>query len=444
MKQFFISMIRIIKKNPLINLINLWGFVFGFVCVIFITLWILNEQSYDSFHKNSKNIFRVHRYFYDSNGVENLHLPFVAPVIAPLLKNEYPEIQYISRVRHTDLVFTSGDQKFVEQNVCFAEPDILKIFDFEGLPLDKNLLSAPFTVIISQDEANKYFHGNDVIGKNLEFKDYKGEKYSLQVTGTFKNWKGNNHFNPDFFISFSTFESFVGKEELEDWGSNNYETFALIPHLTSGFDSKLDEFIDKYLNWENASKGTKIRLEKLTDIHFNWYTSRSYIYILTSIAFFILLMASINFMNLNAVIYSKRIKEIKIRKILGASRNKLAFSLLVESTLFCLFSLLLALYIVPVLSEFIKISDNPLELNFMENMDLIIGFVVLSVITGFLSGIYPLFILSSYKPTITNTAVNIKTGKTSFRNTLVVFQFIISTVLIISFFVSFQAVELYR
>ena len=180
MKKFLVSVSRHIKKNPLINLINLWGLVLGFVCVIFIALWLKSELSYDSFHKNSKIIYRVHRYFYDSNGTENLHLPYVAPVIAPLLKNDFPEIQYISRVSHTDMVFTSGDQKMTEQNVCFAEPDILKIFDFEGLPADKNLLLAPFTVIISQDEAKKYFHDYEAIGKNLVFKNDNGKEYSLQ------------------------------------------------------------------------------------------------------------------------------------------------------------------------------------------------------------------------------------------------------------------------
>ena len=259
--------------------------------------------------------------FYDSNGAENLHLPYIAPVIAPLLKKEFPEIKNIARVYHMDMVFSSAGQKMVENNVCLAEPDVLKIFDFEGLPLDNNLLTDPFTTIISEDAAYKYFREHDVIGKNLEFKDEKGEKYALQITGVFKRWKGNSHFNPDFFISFNTAESFFGKDELKDWGSNNYETFALIPNLPSGFDNKLDLFIDKYYDYGSSS--TKIRLERLTDIHFNWYGSRSYIYILISIALLILIIGSINYMNLNAALYFKRLKEIKIKKIIGASQKKL-------------------------------------------------------------------------------------------------------------------------
>jgi putative ABC transport system permease protein len=431
MKQFFITLIRNIRRNPLISIINFWGLILGFVCVIFIVLWTKSELSYDRFHKNSKNIYRVHRYFYDSNGAENLHLPYVAPVIAPLLRNEFPEIQNIARIYHTDMIFSSGDQKFAENNVCFAEPDVLKIFDFEGLPTDSSLLSAPFTVIISDEAADKFFHKPDATGDKLEFKDDNGKKYALQVIGVFKKWKGNSHFNPDFFISFSTMESLVDKDEFTNWGSNNYETFALIPALGSGIDKKLDNFIDK--NYKFGSKATKIRLEGLTDIHFNWYGNRSYIYILISIAFLILIIGSINYMNLNAAVYFKQLKEIRIKKIIGASQRSLGLQLLAESVLFCFMGLIIAVYLASILSHVIKISDNPIIFRIRDNLSLILGFVALSFLTGVLSGIYPVLILSSYKPVTANDSENIKTRRTFFRNGLVVFQFVVSSGLIISF-----------
>jgi putative ABC transport system permease protein len=433
MKQFLISIIRNIKRNPLITLINLWGLVLGFLCVLFIALWTKDELSYDRFHKNSKAIYRVHRYFYDSNGTENLHLPFIAPVIAPLLKEEFPEIQNITRVYYKDMVFSSGDQKMAENKVCLAEPDLLKIFDFEGLPSDNNLLLAPFTVIISDDAAYKYFKERDAVGEELEFKDENGKQYALQITGVFKKWKGNSHFNPDFFISFSTAESFFGKDELKDWSSNNFETFALIQNVPSDFDKKLDEFIDEYL--QEGSKSTRIRLEGLTDIHFNWFGSRSNIYILTSIALLILIIGSINYMNINAAMYFKQIKGMRIKKIIGASQRKLASLLLAESVLFCFAALLIALYLASVISSFVKISASPFEFNIKDNSDIICGLVVLSFSTGILSGIYPILILSFNKPLTTDIADNVKTGRTYFRNSLVVFQFVVSTVLIISFLI---------
>lgn len=434
MKQFLSSFARNIKSNVLISIINLWGLVFGFVCVMFIFIWIKNEMSFDRFHKNSREIYRVHRYFYDANGAINLHLPFVAPVIAPLMRNEFPEIQSVARSYFIDLVFSSGETKMAEHNIVCSDPEILKVFNFEGLPADNNLLIAPFTVIISDVEAEKYFHSRDVIGKNLEFKDENGHKYSLQVTGVFKAWKGNSHFNPDFFISFSTLESFFDKSEFTDWGSNNYETFALIPHLPADINTRLDAFIDK--NIENrGSKGTKIRLEKLTDIHFNWYSTRSYVYILTSIALLILIIGSINYMNLNAAIYSKRLKEIKIRKILGVSQKKLAFWLLVESVVFCLIAFVLAMCIVPFAIEYIKVSDSELKFTLTKNIGLISGFIILPVVTGLVSGIYPSLVMASFKPILSGSEENVNQGKSPLRNALVVFQFIVSTGLIISFLV---------
>lgn len=433
MKQFFLTIIRNIRRNPLITAINFFGLVLGFVCVIFITVWTKNELSYDRFHRNTKIIYRVHRYWYDANGAESLHLPYVAPPVAPLLIKEFPEIQSIARVYHTDMVLASGDRKLHEDDVCMAEPEILKIFDFHGLPADNNLLVPPFTMIISDETALKYFNSDEVVGKFLEFKDNDGKKYSLQITGVFKKWKGNSHFNPNILISFNTAESFFGKDEFKDWGSNNYETFALIPVMPPDIDKKLDSFIDKYLN--NGSKGTRIRLEKLTDIHFNWYGNRSYVYILTSIALLILIIGSINYMNLNAAIYFRRFKEIKIKKIVGASQKNLSEHLLGESVFFSLFALITAVFIASAASGIIRISDNPTVFGIKENITLITGFIVLSFVTGVLSGIYPVLIMSSFKPVTTNISEYLKAGKSFFRNSLVVFQFVVSTGLIICFLI---------
>ena len=360
MKRFLKSMFRNIKRNALFSAINLSGLILGFVCIIIIALWIKTEFSYDRFHKNSNAIYRVHRYFYDANGTENLHLPAVAAVLAPLLKNEFSDIQHIARVSHTGIVFSSDNKKMKENNICFADPDIVNIFTFEGLHGDSNLLTRPLTAIISDEAADKYFPKQDAIGKTLEFKDEQGGKHALEITGVFKKWKQSSHFNPDFFISFCTLEAALDPDEFRDWSSNNYETFALIPYLPADINEKLDTFIDKHL--DNGTTWTKIRLEKLTDIHFNWYSSRSYIYILTSIGLLILILGSINYMNLNAAMYSKQLKDFKIKKIIGASRKALILQLLSESVLFCFIALIIALYVASfTLPLFNKILNNPLE-----------------------------------------------------------------------------------
>ncbi len=218
---------------------------------------------------------------------------------------------------------------------------------------------------------------------------------------------------------------------MKDWGSNNYGTFALIPHPAADMDKKLDAFINKYL--EDGTKWTKVRLERLTDVHFNWYSSRSYIYILISIAFLILILGSINYMNLNAAMYSRRLKDIHIRKIIGASRKRLVFQLMAESVLFCFFALLIAEYIASMaLPVFNRLFSNPLNFSIKDNVDLILGFFALSILTGIVSGIYPLFIISASSGVSANKR-NINFGRSAFRNGLVVFQFVVSISLIISF-----------
>jgi putative ABC transport system permease protein len=432
MKRFIINLGRSVKRNPLITAINISGLIIGFVCVIFIAFWIKNELSYDRFHKNADNIYRVHRYFYDANGTENLHLPQVAPPIGPLLKDWLPEVENIARVSHTGMLFALNHQRIVETDVCFAEPDILKIFTFDGLPENGNLIDEPLTAVISENIAQKYFGGKDAVGNNLEFFDDFGKSNNLKVTGVFKNWGENSHFHPEVFISFSTFVSYIGENEMKDWGSNNYETFALLRQQPKELDAKLDQFINK--QFENGTKWTKIRMEKLTDIHFNWYGNRSYIYILLTVALLILFLGSINYMNLNTAIYSKRIKEIRVKKIVGASGKRIAALLIAESVFFCFMALILALIIVSfTITNLHQIFNENLSFSISNNLDLVIVFILLTISIGIISGLYPaIFSLSGNTSTVSK--LNSSTsGKMNFRNVLVVFQFFVSITLIMSF-----------
>ncbi len=432
MRRFFSAVLRNIKRNPLFTLINLSGLVLGFACIMMIAIWIRNELSYDTFHPNKEDIYRVHRYFYDPDGKENLHLPYVAPPVTPMLEKELKEVEHIARVFHNGMSFTKDEAVSLEDDVCFAEPEILKIFSFEGLPADESLLKEPMTMIISDNQAMQYFNKLDAIGETIEFTDDQGESHDLKISGVFKQWDQNSHFHPEFLISFTTFRSFVGEEEFQRWGSNNYETFALIPHLPADINSQLDNMIDEYL--ENGTDWTKIRLESLTDIHFNWYSNESYVYILASISLLILIIGSINYMNLNVAMYTRRLEEIKMKKIMGASQKKLSLQLLAESILFCFTALILAMLIVwMVIAKFSEILGYSIRFNPGDNILLIGSFVLIALLTGAISVIYPAIVLSSFKPVSTKISDKIAIGKASFRTGLVVFQFFVSIALITSF-----------
>ncbi|WP_319479933.1 FtsX-like permease family protein [uncultured Draconibacterium sp.] len=426
MKKIHTIISRFIKRNPLYTSINFTGLVIGFVCVVFIGLWIKNELSYDRFHENVDQIYRVHRYFYDNNGTENLHLPYVAPPIAPLLKDEFSEIENITRVSHTGMLFRLNDEKVAEPYVCFAEPDILNIFSFAGLPGENNLLNEPLTAVVSSTIASKYFKNEYAVGKTMEFFDENGTSYNLKVTGVFKDWGQNNHFRPEILISFSTYASAVGESELKDWGSNNYETFALMRNKPLQLDSRLDKFINK--QFENGTSWTKIRMEKLADIHLNWYGNRSSIYVLLSIALLILILGSINYINLNTAIYTKRIKEIQIKKVIGASAKRILSLLMLESVLFCIVSLIVALLIVSVAIPYLAdLFNSNLAFSVGRNLNIITVFFILSILIGLISAVYPAKLLFVRKKYVSMP------GKMSFRNGMVIFQFFVSIALIMSF-----------
>ena len=416
---------RLVKRNPTYTAINYIGLVVGFGCVVFIAFWIKNELSYDKFHQNADNIYRVHRYFYDANGTENLHLQYVAPPISPLLKDEFAEIENITRVSHTDMLFVLNDKSVNEQNVCFAEPDITKIFTFEGISTE-TLLDEPFTAIISENIAKKYFKGESSVGNTLETVDPNGKKYALKIIGTYKNWKETSHFRPEIIISFSTFENFVSPKALADWSSNNFETFVLMPHPPQNMDARLDNFIDNHLN--NGTRWTKIRMERLSDIHFNWYGNRSNIYVLMSVALLILLLGSINYINLNTAVYSQRLKEIRIKKIIGSSGRRIISGLMAESVVFCFVSMLTALLIVALLiPDANKMFNSNLNFSIRQNPGLVAGFIALTIIIGLLSGAYPA------KISVTDVARTQKKQKRLFQNVLLTFQFFVSIALIMSF-----------
>ncbi|XOV91757.1 MAG: ABC transporter permease [Bacteroidota bacterium] len=437
MKRFFRTLYRNIKKNPLNSAINVFGLTLGLSCIIAITIWIQNELSYDTFHKNSDKIYRVHRYFYDPDGSENLHLSNVAPPVAPILEKEIKEIESIARVMHSGFTFLRENKPSMEDDACFAEPEILKIFNFEGVPVDENLLKEPLTMIISDEQAMRYFNRRDVIGEVISFTSRDGQKQDLKIIGVFNKWDQNSHFHPEFLISFITYTSFVGEEEMNSWGSNNYETFALIPHLPADINTQLDNIIDEYL--DNGTEWTRLRMESLTDIHFNWYSNKTYIYVLASISLLILIIGSINYLNLNMAMYSRRLEEIKVRKIMGASPMRLISQLIGESVLFCLVALILAAGLVYlIIPEFNEILGTPLRFDLNDNLPLVVGFILVTILTGILSVAYPAVVLSSFKPVSTQGNAGFTFGKTSFRTGLVVFQFFVSISLITCFLIIYK------
>jgi putative ABC transport system permease protein len=434
---------RNIRKHLGYSLINIAGLAVGIACCILILLFVFDELSYDKFNENHDRIYRVTRKWFNEDGVVNLHLGHVAPPIAPLLENDFPEILYAVRMIRVGRILVGRRSVFFEESrFLFAEEDIFKVFSFEMKAGDpETALQDPFTVVITEEMAEKHFGTENPLGKSLTIQ-VDSQKADMKVTGIIKSLPHNSHFHADFLGSFKTFEAVVGEKEMQNWGSNNFATYLLIP---KGYDinrlkSQLDPFIDRHMS-EGMSERTKLELQPLTSIHlFSHLDSEieansdiMYVYLFSIIAFIILLVACVNFMNLSTARSSGRAREVGLRKVVGAQRSQLIRQFLGESIVTSLLSLLIAVGIVLlILPEFNQFVGRELSLSFSENVSMYFVLVFIAVFTGLISGIYPSFFLSAFKPArILKGNLDTRKKGLSFRAVLVVFQFVTSIILII-------------
>jgi putative ABC transport system permease protein len=434
---------RNIKKHMGYSMINVAGLAIGMACCILILLFVFDELSYDKFNENHDRIYRVTRKWFNADGVVNLHLGHVAPPVAPLLKNDFPEIVHAVRLIGVEgLLVGTGTAFYEEPRFFFAEEDVFHVFTLDMIAGDpETALNDPFCVVITDEMAERYFGSEDPMGKSVTIQA-SGQKADMKVTGVIKQIPHNSHFHADFLGSFKTYEAVVGDEELQRWASNNYATYLL---MQEGYDisrlkSQLDPFIDRHMS-QGMSEKTKLELQRLTDIHLYSHLDSeieansdiTYVYVFSIIALFILLIACVNFMNLATARSAGRAKEVGLRKVIGAQRLQLIRQFLSESIMTAIISLLIAIGIVVLaLPKFSQFLGRDLSLSLSTNVPLFLSLFLIAIFVGLFAGIYPAVFLSAFKP-IRVLKGNLDAGKKgfSFRTVLVVFQFAISIVLII-------------
>jgi len=442
-KNYMKTAFRNIRRHKGYAFINIAGLAVGMACCILIMLFVFDELSYDKFHENHNRIYRVTRKWFNEDGVVNLHLGHVAPPVAPLLENDFPEIENAVRILRQGRLLVGRDSEFFEEpRFFFAERDVFEVFSFSfaaGNP--ETALQEPFTIVISREMAAKYFGDENPVGKPLQIQ-VGPQKADMMVTGVMENIPHSSHFHADFFGSFKTFEAVVGDEEMQRWASNNYATYLLMPenYDINRLESQLDPFIDRHMS-EGMSEKTKLELQRLTDIHLHSHLDSeieansdiTYVYVFSVIAFFVLLIACVNFMNLATARSAGRAKEVGMRKVVGALRTQLIRQFLSESTLTAVVSFLLALGLVfMALPKFSQFIGKDLSFNLIENSQILLLLLLLAVIVGFLAGLYPAFFLSGFKPvSVLRDKIGSWKKGLSFRSVLVVFQFSISIILII-------------
>ncbi|RLD76358.1 MAG: hypothetical protein DRJ10_13710, partial [Bacteroidetes bacterium] len=405
-------------------------------------LYVFDEYSYDSYHENSDRIFRVTSVM-DFNGVgeESSSQPF--PMAATLHK-EYSEFieNYVRFFNLQKSVFAVAyeEKVFNEKRFFYADTSVFNIFDYQFISGVKgSALSKPFTMVITKSTALKYFGEEDPIGKILKVDNY----FEFEITGVIEDVPQQSHFQFDFLASFNSLNHLFSSEKmLKGWIWNPCWTYLLLKDDQSAekLASKFPEFSEKYLKI-NENNSYNLYLQPLTDIHLKSHLDyeiqkndkEEYIQILLVIAILILVIASINFINLATAGAANRAKEIGIKKIVGASKMQLIVQFLVESLIITFISLFIAISLVEFfLPAFSSISGKMVTEDFRFRFETIAGLISLGVITAVISGIYPALFMSSLKPIrLLQGVVRQGTSSTKFRKVLVLVQFSISIMLII-------------
>lgn len=455
-RNYFRSAIRNLLRHRFISFINLSGLTIGLTCCLLITIYILNELSYDKYNVNAKNIYRVTRSFNNEEGVVSLNLSTVAPPFGYYLPTDFPEIIKMTRLLNNGTTPAKyGDKIFNEDNVYFADEHLFDVFTVDVLRGNpQKALADPFSVMLTEENARKYFGNEDPINKVIRF----NSQFDVKVTGVYKKFPANAHMHPGMMISFNTLRdsAVYGEENLRtNWGNNSFFTYLLMPDNFSPerMVAQFPAFVDRRMSGQEyigqqPSKFTKLGLQKLTDIHLRSHTDYeaevngdiTRVYIFSAIALFILLIACINYMNLSTARSALRAKEIGIRKVVGARKKELVLQFLGESILVCWAAIILAGVLTFLTLPWLnKVSEQELSVKMLLKPEILVPLFLTPFVVGILSGLYPALFMSSFQPVKTLKGLfRIRGNSISFRKVLVVTQFAISIILIITTVIVFQ------
>lgn len=444
---------RNLLKNKFFSLINIFGLAVGLSCFMLIGLYILDELSYDKFYKNADRIYRVNSDI--KFGGTEMNMAVSADPFGPTLKKDYAEVEQFTRLYSSSgsRLIKKGNVFIEEKNITYVDSTFFDVFSLAIIDGDPKIaLTAPNTMAISRSAAIKYF-GNETqaIGKALEIKDDKSENYT--ITAVYGDIPSNAHFHYDFILSMKnapyTFGNFL---------SHNFHTYIRLAEGVNykQFEKKFEDVIQTYIlpqaaqymqiktmdEFRNSGNKLEYSLIPITKIHLHSdrtvelspNSSIQYIFIFGAVAIFLLLIACINFMNLSTARSASRAKEVGIRKVMGTERQALIGQFIAESALTSYISFGFAVLIVMLLLPYFNdLADKTFTVSSFLQAEYFWFLLLLPLIVGIMAGYYPAFFLSSFKPIeVLKGKFNLGRSKSYLRNSLVVFQFAVSLILIIS------------
>lgn len=445
-KSYFLIALRNLKKQKVFSLINIVGMAIGMAGFTLFALIAGVKLKADKFHENADRIYSIVQVIQAENKEEE-HLAFTPGPIAEALRMEFPEVEDVVRVYPGGrMTLKQGDNSFFENNILFVDPAFLSMFRFKmaaGNP--ETALSEPYSMVMSETAALKYFGDDNPIGKVLTLE--KG--INIRVTGVTQNLSRTSSIRFEFLVSMETSRAL--SNILEDWTTNRIAAFLLAPKGfdQARFEERLPAFLGKYFE-DYPESPQKMYLFPFLDFRLKseYITSLvassnpTSVFIIFSIGVLLLIIVSINFINLSTVRYMHRTKEIGFRKVVGAKRSQLIFQFLGESLLLSFIAIPAAILLYEIIhpifysymGNFVLASFAPQVSNSIWNYPFLLQYLVIAaILTGIFSGLYPAFFLSSFQP-LEVLKESFKTGRKKKRGSkvMIVFQFSLSVIFIAS------------
>jgi putative ABC transport system permease protein len=439
---------RNLWRHKSFSLINIVGLAVGMSAFILIFMYVKFELSYDTYHANIDQIYRLNVDIKSASEVMNISV--TSAPMGPTLKTDFPEVLESTRYFPGGMLVKVNDQLFQEDHMAYAEPSVFKVFSIDlirGNPATS--LKDPYSVVLTETTAKKYFGSDDPMGKTVIVEG----KYPAKVTGIMKDFPDNTQLKCDLFYSVSTLEKqYPGR--LEQWGNFGNATYLLLAKNTNAalLQSKFPAFLNRHISESDRKNGEDYALfiEPMRKAYMDTRLggqngSMSNVYIFSVVALFILLIAAVNFINLTTARAVERAKEVGIRKVIGALRNQLTAQFLGESIVICIISFVFAVILVSLLlPPFNQLAGKQICPNVFAHGYIFILFGI-SLLIGLVAGTYPALTLSGFKPIVVLKGRFSTSNKgTLLRKSLVVFQFTISIVLIVGTLVVYNQLNYMR
>lgn len=451
-KNYFKIALRNLWRHRGFSFLNIAGLAIGLAASFLILLYVAFELSYDNFHTKGDDIYRVVADIKTPSEVLDIDKP--AWAVPPVLENDFEEIEATVRILNLGPLVRNGNIKYQETNMVAADSEFFNVFDFKLLQGNPdNVLKEPYTIVLSETTARKYFGNQNPIGQTLLVSD---DNLVVRVTGIMADIPENSHIRPELVQSLSTFTESLNPEINTQWGNYGPAAYILLNSNTNPkeLESKFPEFMKRNNGegMESSQMFVTLLLEPFKDVYLhstrggNGNGSITNVYVFSIVALFILLIACINFINLTTARSVERAKEVGIRKVIGAGKRQLGLQFIGESVIISLLAFILSVVFIALFSPlFNDMAGKAISDGIFTNPENLLTLFAISLVIGILAGIYPALVLTSFKPvSVLKGSFSTSTKGTLLRKGLVITQFTISIALIIGTIIIYNQMRFMR